>query len=499
MSMEGGLIYLTVSYRDKDIVKALGARWDGKARRWFIGAGASRERFQRWIKDETASESPIASEAVTPPNEELKAVDAMGPVERQAASLASILFETSEAVRKAWPAPRWIMAEVAAIRTNANSGHTYLELVEHDASGREIAKASARIWSGSARILKQFERATGGALSAGMKIMFQAQAEFSIQYGFGLTIEALDASWSLGEMERKLREIRERLAQEGLLDLNRGLELERDFFKVGVIAPEGAAGLGDFMADAKKLEARGLCAFEFFPAVFEGPTAKGSLGAALDRAREWSEIHAPEALVIIRGGGATTSLNWLNEYELAARLCVMKTPVLTGIGHERDSTILDEVANLSFDTPSKVVGFIVNQIVLNANEAKNAWTSVQKDAQRVWQNEKQRLLELKEAILTEAQETAAAAAMKTEGLMRQAQSDARRHCEVSKTQVEALGREILGLGPRRSMERGYAVVRQNGAPVGRKEQLSEAPIVIEFADGAVNANVIKQGDGNERK
>ena len=146
--------YLVVPFKDKDIVKALGARWDGKNRQWFAPAGTE-ARFARWTKGAAVARP-------SPPLGEPREFEVMsdGPQSgpRVGASLSSVLFEASEAIRKALPTPRWLVAEVASIRKHAHSGHTYMELVEHDDAGREMAKANARIWSGNGKILKRFEK-----------------------------------------------------------------------------------------------------------------------------------------------------------------------------------------------------------------------------------------------------------------------------------------------------------------------------------------------------
>lgn len=477
------VVYLDVPFRDKDVVKALGARWDGAAKRWFVGRG-NEARFTRWIKEGSAPSGMAPTEPdLAGRGPGLAAGD---PGARVGASLSSVLFEVGEAVSRALPRPRWIIAEVASARTHAHSSHTYLELVEHDASGREIAKASARIWAGNAKILKRFEKETGGKVAEGMKLLVFAQGDFSIQYGFGLTIEDIDPAWTLGEMQLKIGQIRERLVAEEIFELNASLAPSQDFVSVAVIAPDGAAGLGDFMADANKLVGGGLCQFHFIPAVFEGAGALLSLVGALAMAREMADRQEVDAVAIVRGGGAKTSLNWLNEYEIARQICLMPCPAMVGIGHERDETILDEVACESFDTPSKVVGAIIGRVVGNARAAELSLEQLRREVGQACSQAKKNAVALMGDVEQSAKSSISTERAKLEmGLEKVAQA-CKEDARAAKSEIEALAREVMGLGPRASLERGYCVAKQNGEAKGRVDQLdADGEIVLVMADGEV--------------
>ena len=476
--MNADVIYLTVPFKDKEIVKALGARWDGKARQWFVAQGME-ARFGRWMGKPSSEASAMAvGEPVFKAPAE--------PGSRVGASLSSVLFDVSEAVRKTLSSPRWVVAEIASCRTHPNSGHIYLELVEHDESGREVAKANARIWSSNARIARKFERETGGRLGEGMKILALVQGDFSIQYGFGLTVEDLDPAWSLGEMQRKMAQIRERLAEEGVFELNAGASPAADFVRVAVVAPDGAAGLGDFMADASRLDRAGLCSFDFIAATFEGPKAQPSLVGALVRAAEMAQRGEIDAVAIVRGGGAKTSLNWLNEYELARQVCLMPCPVMVGVGHERDATILDEVACESFDTPSKVVGAIVSRVVGNAHAAKLALEQVRRDAGQACAL----ALHSADSMLSDACSRASSAVARERAKLDRHLAQVTDACQArareAKAEIEGLAREVIGLGPRASLERGYCVATQGGKAKSKASELDASEeVVLRMADGDV--------------
>ena len=262
----------------------------------------------------------------------------------------------------------WVRAEI----TNCSSkgGHYYLELAEKDPDTHQrIAATKAIIWQFVARrIIIKFEQETGIKFGKDLNVLVKLKASFSPEYGFSLNIEDIDSNFTVGDIAKKYLEIRNRLISEGLIDLNRALPTPFDFEQVLVIAPENAAGLGDFKKDADALEMAGVCHFVYHHCLFQSTQAPIAIQQTLKTAlKAWSEstVSPPDAIVIIRGGGAVNDLAYLNDYDLAALLCKRKVPVWVGIGHERDKTILDEVAHRSFDTPSKVIAGIRNVIVQN--------------------------------------------------------------------------------------------------------------------------------------
>lgn len=265
-------------------------------------------------------------------------------------------------------------------------GHVFLGVSERDAHGSVLAKTSAVIWQSTANtILPEFERATGAQLAPGIKLLVRARPVFKPQHGFTLEVDAIDSEYTLGDLEARKREIRERLQAEGVFAANKLLPAPWDFNAVLVVAPEGGAGLGDFQAEANRLEDFGICRFIYAYSRFQGEGAAKEIGDALQLALdEWDATTAdhPDAVVIIRGGGA------VNDYDLARFVCDLPIPVMTGIGHERDNTVLDEVANIRFDTPSKVIAGIEQVIAKRTAEAKANYQQVSNLAARVVQSVK---------------------------------------------------------------------------------------------------------------
>jgi exodeoxyribonuclease VII large subunit len=296
------------------------------------------------------------------------------------------------------------MVEVVELRVSG--GHVFIGVSERDSHGAVLAKTSAVIWQSTANtILPEFERATGAQLAAGIKLLVRARPVFKPQHGFSLEIDAIDSEYTLGDLEARKREIRERLLSEGVFAANKQLPSPWDFNTVLVVAPEGGAGLGDFQAEANRLEQRGVCLFTYAFSRFQGEGAAREICNALQAAiQSWSAgaQGAPDAVVIIRGGGAVNDLAWLNDYDLARLICDLPIPVWTGIGHERDSTVLDEVASVKFDTPSKVIAGIEQTIVKRVTEVKANFDQVASRASKVIQSFKANAGELDATVRSDA-------------------------------------------------------------------------------------------------
>lgn len=258
----------------------------------------------------------------------------------------------------------WVKAEIRNL--SSKGGHYYFELAEKDDEGKVIASCRGNLWRfKAARVLTKFERATGMKLDRDVTVLLNVSATFHPLYGFSLAINDIDPSYTLGDLARQYAAMLEQLSAEGLLNLNKQVPPPFDIEHVLVIAPEKAAGLGDFQADANRLEDTGACHFHYHHATFQGNHAPKEIRHAITKGmlvfkKQYERL--PDVMVIIRGGGAVGDLAYLNDYELAALVAEQPIPVWVGIGHERDNVILDEVAHTSFDTPSKVIAGITNHL-----------------------------------------------------------------------------------------------------------------------------------------
>lgn len=412
--------YLQTTFKERDKVKALGARWDPEARQWYVPPGLDLVPFQAWL--------PEAAQVVV--HERSTDVDiTSGSRELDTAvkgiPLSRLLGGVAAAVARAFSESVWTTAEV--VRASSSKGHYYLELSERNAAGDVLAQARAVIWARQAQtLLPEFKRATGADLDAGIKVLIRAKPVFKANFGFSLEVDGIDPSYTLGDLEAKKRDIRERLKREGLFDRNRRLPAPWDYSSALVVAPERAAGLGDFASDAKHLETHGVCQFSYAYSRFQGEGAADEIIAALSMGlRTWAGSTMPDAVVIIRGGGSVNDLAWLNDYDLARCVCECPVPVLTGIGHERDETSIDEVAHRRFDTPSKVIAGLKEVIQVRAREAKELGQEVFSRTRTDLAEAASSALNAREAVTSQARSSLASARASTDAALGSVRLDAK--------------------------------------------------------------------------
>ena len=275
---------------------------------------------------------------------------------------ALTLYELNNLVRgsleRALPDEYWVQAELSEVR-EAYNGHCYLEFVQKGNNGRDlVAKARGVVWAGTYRLLKPlFERETGRPLSAGMKVLVRVAVTFHELYGYSLSVTDIDPAYTLGDLARLRREILARLEADGILNDNKELPLPLLANRIAVISSATAAGYGDFRNQLLRNDYRLRFTLRLFPAVMQGERVEESVLAALDAIM--AERDEWDAVVIIRGGGATSDLSGFDTYLLAAACAQFPLPVITGIGHERDDTVLDLVAHTRVKTPTAAAAFLV--------------------------------------------------------------------------------------------------------------------------------------------
>lgn len=412
--------------------------------------------------------------------------------ERQQLSLSEYLATVQEVIQLTFDGAVWVKAEIRNL--SIKGGHYYLELAEKDEeSHKVIASCKGTIWKFTAqKIILKFERESGIELSKDLNVLIKVKARFDPQYGFSVNIEDIDSSFTLGDIAKRYQQILLRLTEEGLLNNNKQLPVPFDIQNVLVIAPENAAGLGDFKKDADALAQAGVCHFVYHSATFQGNTASTSiiqvLGSAL---RRWAQDYsiAPDLIVIIRGGGAVNDLAYLNDYDLAALLCKRTVPIWVGIGHEKDRTILDEIAHRSFDTPSKVIAGIRNLIVERVNEVSTALQTIKLLSQHqliAYQSQNDQYLK---TIKTLTQNQINEVQRSVDMLKSDTQYLAQQQIKLASQQVESLMRETLLQNPRNVMAKGYAIVRSQGKAIRSIQQITDQELQIELKDGTIDATV----------
>lgn len=263
------------------------------------------------------------------------------------------------ALEERFPLPLWISAEISEMKVNY-SGHCYMNLVEKGATdGVPRAEARAVIWRSSySKIAAYFSSQTGSALAAGIRILAKVLVSYHEVYGFSLQITDIDPSYTVGEVERRRRQTIEQLQADGVWDMNRELPLPRLVRRIAVISSAGAAGYRDFM---REIEGSGYAIdTRLFDAYMQGAAAEESVVAALEMVAAEEELF--DIVVIIRGGGSTSDLAAFDSYRMAAHVAQFPLPIVSGIGHDKDTSVVDMVAHTSLKTPTAVAAWIVERM-----------------------------------------------------------------------------------------------------------------------------------------
>lgn len=398
----------------------------------------------------------------------------------------------------------WVVAETSDVRQSG--GHCYLELVQKDAqTGQTLARMRGIVWASVyARLRCEFERATGQPFASGMNVMVEVSANFHEQYGLSVVITGINPTYTLGDMARQRLEILNRLRREGIIDLNKQLPWVDVAQRVAVISAAGAAGYGDFMNQLHN-NPSGIKFYTcLFPAVMQGQSTVTSVIAALERINDYADLF--DCVVIIRGGGSTSDLNSFDNYDLAANVAQFPLPVICGIGHDRDNTVVDSVASVRVKTPTAAAEWLLDR-AQSALDHVNALTDMVVDsATQMLSGARQQLAYFTSGIPLMAdnivvrhrarlQQIAAAipvvAARRIDGAGKdlafasQRLAMAARQCVANERQrVTGLEKQVELLSPDRVLRRGYSLTLRDGHVVTSASSLRAGDsLVTRFADG----------------
>ena len=282
------------------------------------------------------------------------------------------LYELNSLLREVieceMPNEYWVEAELSECRESR--GHCYMELIQKDEqNATPIAKASAKCWASKWMIIRPyFERTTGQQLHAGMKVLLKVYAQFHEAYGFSWIVTDIDPTYTLGDMARKRQEIIRQLKEEGIFDLQKELQLPLFCQRIAVISSETAAGYGDFCNQLADNPYGFQFQTQLFPAIMQGDGVEQSIINALEQIFTRSEEcgvrseNSFDAVVIIRGGGATSDMSGFDTLALAENVANFPIPIITGIGHDRDESILDMVSHTRVKTPTAAAALLIDHL-----------------------------------------------------------------------------------------------------------------------------------------
>ena len=380
-------------------------------------------------------------------------------------SLSELARRIKLSLSEGVPLPVWVSAEIGEIKVNRTSGHCYMELVESGGGSVPKAKLSAVAWRTQySAMAAHFRSVTGSDLSVGLSVLLRVVVTFHELYGLSLQVVDIEPSYTLGEQERLRRETIDRLTKEGVIDMNRSLSLPMVVQRVAVISSAQAAGYRDFMEHI----AASPYGFKItlFKSLMQGLQAADSVASALsevaDRAEEF------DAVVVIRGGGSQSDLSCFNSYELCYVAAQMPLPIITGIGHDKDTSVMDLVACVEQKTPTAVADFLVDRM-----REFDGWLT---------QAEVQLSQRVADVVARSRSEIAS-----REEMLRMAVAHLLERQRDALLRAEML---VAASDPKSLLSRGYAIVRSEGGAVQSVRVLrSGSKVEIIFADGSVTATI----------
>ncbi len=403
-------------------------------------------------------------------------------------TLTELQRRVRQSLEERFALPLWVSAEIAEIKVNY-SGHCYLELVEKGGdNGVPKAQVRAVIWrSQYPRIAAYFEAETGQRLAAGIRILAKATVNYHEVYGFSLQLLDVDPSYTLGDMERQRQQTIARLQAEGVWEMNRQQELPAVVQRIAVVSSSRAAGYQDFCNELAKSPYR--FSLTLFDAVVQGAAAEESLVDALGRVAEQEASF--DAVAIIRGGGSSSDLNCFNAYRLCNHVAQFPLPVVTGIGHDKDTSVADMVAHTALKTPTAVAAWLVERMA--QVDGYLAWAGLQLGSSAT-QITHAAAVELERLGASLTQESARLLLgernrmERAEEYLRSAPADLLRGCDRRLTAASDL---LLSYSVDRVLRRGFAVVRRGGEALRSVEGLAPGDLLaITLADGQVQAEVV---------
>jgi Exonuclease VII, large subunit len=364
----------------------------------------------------------------------------------------------------------WLQAELSDVRV-IPAGHCYLEFLQKDVQNRNlVAKARGNIWANVFRLLKPyFEHSTGQAFVSGIKVLVKVKVEFHELYGYSLTVCNIDPTYTLGDMARKRKEILQQLEKEGVLNLNKKLQTPVLPQRIAVISSATAAGYGDFKHQLENNTRGYYFATELFPAVMQGAQVEASVMEALKAiSARCSEF---DMVVIIRGGGATSDLSGFDTYMLASTCARFPLPIITGIGHERDDTVLDSVAHIRAKTPTAAAEFLIYKMDEAALRLDELITQLKKSVSAKLENEKNRLVGLKSGIPNLVYNRLFDAKLELLNVRKDLFQSISSFITANKHHLKLLEQRIKDASPENILQKGYSITLKNGKTVTDASQV----------------------------
>ena len=398
------------------------------------------------------------------------------------------------AINESMPARYWVTGELSEVRETA-AGHCYIELVQRDEhSGELVAKARGTIWARIYTLLRPcFLEETGQPFVAGIKVLLQVTVGFHELYGYALDVCNIDPTYTVGEMARRRLAVIKRLTDEGVIDLNKELLFPVLPQRIAVISSPTAAGYGDF-CDQLLGNKYGFVFYpRLFPSPMQGSGVEQGIIDALNRVA--ADIDLWDVVVIIRGGGATSELSCFDTYDLANNCAQFPLPIITGIGHQRDESVLDIVAHTRAKTPTAAAELLIHAMLEQGAFLDSAMQEVMSAARAYIDAERQRVNTLATRLPISATLCLQREKMRLQPVVQQLSSEVRLFLREQNHRLDILKEKADAASPRHILAMGYSITRVNGKAVRSLGEIAAGDNVVTMvADGEFTSTVTDKRD-----
>lgn len=407
----------------------------------------------------------------------------------QSFSLSELNAQVREAIRDHLPDTYWLRAETSDVRRNQN-GHCYLEFIEKDAKGQNIvARARGTIWNNLFTMLSAyFETETGQIFTSGLSVLVRVSVEFHELYGYSLSVVDIDPSYTIGEIARNRQLIIKQLEEDGVLTLNKELILPNLANRIAVISSPTAAGYEDFCDQLANNSNQFVFYTKLFPAIMQGERTEKSIISALEKIYQYKDHF--DAVAIIRGGGATSDLSSFDSYALAANCAQFPLPIISGIGHERDVTVIDVVAHTRAKTPTAVAEFFISHTADTYNRLLLLQQDLIEKSNYILEMERIKLKELMQQTAHNSTFYIHNEQSNLQHLSVLLQHNTSKLLQNETHFLETKEQYIQVISPQNILKRGYTLTLKNGKTVKSMNELSENDIIeTMFVDGKIKSKV----------
>lgn len=392
-------------------------------------------------------------------------------------SLLELNSLVREAIENALPMEYWVEAELSECRESR--GHCYMELIQKDElSATPIAKAQAKCWANKwLTIRPHFERTTGQPLHIGMKVLLKVYPQFHEAYGFSWIVTDIDPTYTLGDMARKRQEIIQKLKAEGVFDLQKELQLPVFCQHIAVISSQTAAGYGDFCNQLADNPYSFKFETQLFPAIMQGESIGQSIIAALERIYQMQtedlELRTSlfDCVVIIRGGGATSDMSGFDTLALAENVANFPIPIITGIGHDRDESVLDMVSHTRVKTPTAAATLLIDHLKAVQETIEGAQSMITHYVQQKLSIANSHLSIISESIPRLFSVVKTRQEAKIDALYTRMPMLIERRLTTESHRLQLIDEKLKALDPALLLARGYSITLHNGKSVRDPQQL----------------------------